>query len=102
MSKTAIRERPMIFTAESVRAIMDGRKTQTRRVLRKQPPKGFEQAEFNGVNVWAFVRERREREWFDIEPAWSSGDRLWVKENFAYADDEYGSPGIVFAADEKF
>jgi len=35
---TATRERPIVCTAQEVRAILDGRQTQLRRPLHKQPP----------------------------------------------------------------
>lgn len=38
MTTTATKSKPMIFTGESVRAILGGTKTMTRRVMKPQPP----------------------------------------------------------------
>ena len=90
-------DRPIIFSAPMIRALLEGRKTQTRRVLKPQP-------KLNGKEwIW------RDCAWFDGPPyiprslalpvdrvRFAPGDRLWVRENIA-RDARDGS--IIFAAD---
>lgn len=64
-----MKERPILFSAPMIRAILAGRKTQTRRVLRDQ-------------NAMA---------WGDVSPALltrcpygAPGDRLWVRETWSH------------------
>lgn len=94
------KERPIIMTGESVRAILDGRKTQTRRVVKPQP---------TGANYWTVYYDFELRDTFYPNkcnsipvvlhcPYGEPGDLLWVKES--YATDIPGCPnGITYRAD---
>lgn len=64
-------DRPIHFSAPMVRALLDGRKTQTRRVLKPQPPTGLM------PECFAIAGEAQ-----PIGARWSRGDRLWVRENW--------------------
>lgn len=75
-----MKEYPIIFTAESVRAILDGRKTQTRRVIKPQPE--FEA--IDDIGGYALVGKDAE-DFEDMVCRCSygqSGDFLWVRETF--------------------
>jgi hypothetical protein len=63
-------EHPIIFSAPMIRAILDGQKTQTRRLLKGKPPK------------------------------FASGDTLWVRESWTLAADDARPDGFpVYRAD---
>lgn len=103
----------MIFNGEMVRAILDGRKTQTRRIIKdctvgRDPISKFIQIgkKFIGCypeDVPELIRE--------CCPYGVPGDRIWVRETWwqagqshaRYPDDDeygwYGSRRILFAAD---
>jgi hypothetical protein len=89
------KERPILFSALMVRAILEGRKTQTRRVVNKLvgfgPITEFGATDTRGYD-WAF-RDKR-RLWNDIRrgqlreacPYGQPGDQLWVRETWNCAD----------------
>jgi hypothetical protein len=108
-------ERPIIFSAAMIRALLEGRKTQTRRILKPQPI-----AEVRSVFHHATERKTG-RPVFgmrgpmggaicglpckhgllaDIIPPLSAGDLLWVRERFSIKSwDEDGSFRITYSAD---
>lgn len=81
-----MRERAIIFSAESVRAILDGRKTQTRRVVKRPVmpchfvPTGW--AYMNPETECCTCNPRR-----GLTPFACPGDRLWVRETWAVGPD---------------
>ncbi|MGJ5858285.1 hypothetical protein [Serratia sp. G204Y] len=86
-----MKERPVIFNGEMVRAILDGRKTQTRRTLnwKRQPYTEMAERDDGSLWPWAEDGERGGDIWFSC-PFGEVGDRLWVRETFAghYLDDD--------------
>lgn len=110
-----MKERPILMSAPMVRAILAGRKTQTRRPLKQQPParKG----------IWSYVACSTEPKWRDtfcyawpdangktysirgresclhFSPPCLPGDRLWVRETWAWYGCEYLRDEVVYRAD---
>ena len=93
-------ERPILFSGPMVRAILDGHKTQTRRVVKV----GDTIEERDDGTRWPYFTTWTHGD--DGSP-WAScpygepGDRLWVRETWRYADwTEDGQPWIRYAADD--
>lgn len=81
-----MKERPILFSAPMVRAILEGRKTQTRRVVK--PPKWSDADEIFFIgNDSIAVPDDDHADYFIACPYGQPGDRLWVRETFA---DEAG------------
>jgi hypothetical protein len=104
--KTAIKERPISSSAEEVKAILDGRKTQMRLVMNPQPtymadvdevetysslcgPEWYEPTiigrdgcEREGKRIYGVYSE--DGEW-GCKCPYEPGDRLWVREKFRFA-----------------
>ena len=113
--KTTTKERPILFSGESVRAILAGRKTQTRRVITPPVPTTFRlhcvddprdtrgTYQFTELSADA-VKANWAGEWAPrICPYGQPGDRLWVRETFAVFDDSDEGKirrGYVYRADE--
>jgi hypothetical protein len=76
-------DKPIPFSAPMVRAILAGRKSQTRRILKPQP---WEGARYTGVHfssdeppTWFFNSPRGP---IKVREAYAPGDRLWVRETW--------------------
>lgn len=80
---TDIKERPTLFSAPMVRAILDGRKTVTRRAVKKPAALDCLAAGFEP----SFLTLPGNA---DLCPYGKPGDRLWVRETFALLGNEDG------------
>lgn len=76
--KAAGKERPMLFSAPMVRALLDGSKTQTRRIVKNSMASG---RSLDFQKTQAFQDQLT-----PYCPFGQPGDRIWVRENFRTLD----------------
>lgn len=117
----AFKERPILFSAPMVRALLDGRKTQTRRVVKWRGLEPGLNLNFSGLSVERsgsnFVLSsprRSSHEYRSVPqpcPSGQPGDRLWVREAIRLVPDQepddgtgrvlstYGADGTLTVAD---
>jgi hypothetical protein len=71
-----MKERPILFSDPMVRAILEGRKTQTRRIVKYSAWHNYGDCDIDGkmVDAWGIDRS--------LCPYGQPGDRLWVRETW--------------------
>ena len=98
MEAVAVKERPILFSGPMVNAILEGRKTQTRRVQGLDSVQGHDWY----TKIIKYLRDQKEgfvkaflfihKQYPEIKethlcPYGQVGDRLWVREAFCYKYD---------------
>ncbi|CAM3448651.1 Morphogenetic protein [Klebsiella variicola] len=100
-----MKERGMIFNSEMVRAILDGRKTQTRRIMKPQPepcPRGGHWWPSNVFKTMLHVEEEMQ----NVKGGWGGlvgdacpfgdvGDRIWVRETWGVVSYAFSDDGLM-------
>lgn len=91
-------ERPILFSGPMVRAILQGVKTQTRRIMKVQPPDhAIEVFDWRAPHIAESVKASEGCYYNDMDglhflckcPYGTVGDRLWVRETWMQFDEDH-------------
>ncbi|HIE8893569.1 TPA: hypothetical protein ACXP4G_002990 [Klebsiella pneumoniae] len=99
-----MKERGMIFNGEMVRAILDGRKTQTRRIMAPQPADDIERGIFpnpEAIGWKSSLRHKHGSTTAHFCPYGKPGDRIWVREAFRVHSRATDVATLVYKASER-
>jgi hypothetical protein len=108
-----MKERPILFSTEMVKAILDGKKTQTRRIVKLTSPRLEQFCIKEGEPFPFYFRRQRDAVWDSFAtmddlaarhcPYGKPGDLLWVRETWAHLSDYQGTdPGEAAIASGYF
>ncbi|HCQ8110472.1 TPA: hypothetical protein OL923_002283 [Klebsiella quasipneumoniae subsp. similipneumoniae] len=93
-----MKERGMIFNGEMTRAILDGRKTQTRRIMAPQPADDIERGIFPNPEVIGWKSSRRHKHGSTTAHFChygKPGDRIWVRETWGVVSHAFSDDGLM-------
>lgn len=81
-----MKERPILFSGPMARALLNGTKTQTRRVVKPRRHPSLFAVENDGSPAWSdsYIMDTRNADWrMQDNPYGVQGERLWVREAWA-------------------
>lgn len=91
-----MKERGMIFNGEMVRAILDGRKTQTRRPIKWKQTRFTEIGEREDGIKWPWSEDAEHAcDFWHPCPFGAVGDRIWVRETWGVVSHAFSDDGLM-------
>lgn len=95
-------ERPILFNTEMVKAILEGRKTQTRRIIKPQP------INLSKLSYGSYIGNSPDGNSHIFKPLYQVGDILWVRETWTkvtpFAEDgtwDYDNEKLYYYANSE-
>ncbi|MER3009167.1 hypothetical protein ABTW51_09225 [Serratia nematodiphila] len=95
-----MKERPVIFNSEMVRAILDGRKTQTRRVIANVGHDNCLPLQKRTKTKDGIYTHVMDAHIYGLCPFGMIGNRIWVRETWSDVNLE-GAPAVAYRADDE-